>query len=138
MSVPSLFKNFRERMDGLESLFVDLQSDTLLLHQDNNNLANLAIASDLQIQQLVAKNTTKNRQNNDLRDNLRAADESNKRLKRQLDEMEADKKKAESMNVKVVAEMKQMLTAIGTNKSQRINLLGEKSKLDIVRNNRAV
>jgi len=125
-------------MDGLESLFVDLQSDTLLLHQDNNNLANLAIASDLQIQQLVAKNTTKNRQNNDLRDNLRAADESNKRLKRQLDEMEADKKKAESMNVKVVAEMKQMLTAIGTNKSQRINLLGEKSKLDIVRNNRAV
>jgi len=138
MSVPSLFKNFRERMDGLESLFVDLQSDTLLLHQDNNNLANLAIASDLQIQQLVAKNTTKNRQNNDLRDNLKAADESNKRLKRQLDEMEADKKKAESMNVKVVAEMKQMLTAIGTNKSQRINLLGEKSKLDIVRNNRAV
>jgi septal ring factor EnvC (AmiA/AmiB activator) len=138
MSVPSLFKNFRERMDGLESLFVDLQSDTLLLHQDNNKLANLAIASDLQIQQLVAKNTTKNRQNNDLRDNLKAADESNKRLKRQLDEMEADKKKAESMNVKVVAEMKQMLTAIGTSKSQRINLLGEKSKLDIVRNNRAV
>ena len=129
MQTALLFAEFRERISGLETLFVDQTTSHKVQKTENARLHGNVSAVELQVEQMQAQLAAYDSETKDLKEQVKTSEENNKRLKRRVSELENDKKTSDTMNMKLIVEMRKVVNTIGNHKVQRKSTEGERQKI---------
>jgi len=129
MITSSVFVDLRQRISGLETLFVENATSHDIIASENMRLHGNVTAVGLQVEQMQAQIAAQTRENKDLHEQIKASEESNNRLKRRVSELETDKKTTDTMNSKLIVEMQKVVNTIGSHKLQKYSTEGERHKI---------
>ena len=129
METGYIFAELRERISGLETLYVEQTTSQKVAKTENARLHGNFCAVELQVEQMQAQLAAYDSETKDLKEQVKTSEESNNRLKRRISELENDKKTSDTMNMKLIVEMRKVVNTIGNHKVQRKSTEGERQKI---------
>jgi len=125
----AMFVELRERITGIETQFLEKDTSHHIIASENTRLHGNVATVELQLEQMQAQIAAQARENKDLHEQIKASEESNHRLKRRVSELESDKKTTDTMNSKLIVEMRKVVNTIGNHKLQKHSTEGERHKI---------